>query len=91
MTSDVDLREYSRVYSQVCVDALDAVRSLDAASFKTHLSDIYPLLTALIRREDKPSELSNALCDLFTVQIGPLLAMAVQCDANEAQVLEFEN
>ena len=91
VTSDVDLREYSRVYSQVCVDALDAVRSLDAASFKTHLSDIYPLLTALIRREDKPSELSNALCDLFTVQIGPLLAMAVQCDANEAQVLEFEN
>ena len=68
-----DLREDARVRAQVCVDALDAVRALSQDDFKTHLPAVYPLFTELIRCEGSSCELSNALCDLFTERVGPML------------------
>lgn len=69
-----DLRECSRAYAHVCVDALDAIRALEPAGFSTHLAQLYPLLIALVRLDGKPNELCNALGDVFSDQVAPLLA-----------------
>jgi len=68
-----DLREDTHASAQITVEALTAIRALDGETFKAYLPKFYPLLTSLIRCEDKSSELSNALCDLFTDHVGPLL------------------
>ena len=68
-----DLRECARMYAHVCVEALDAVRALDATNFTKNMPKLYPLLIALVRVEEKPKELSNALCDVFSEHVGPRL------------------
>lgn len=69
-----DVREFSRAYAHVCVDALDAIRALDPAGFSTHLTQFYPRLIALIRLDGKPNELRNALGDVFSDRVAPLLS-----------------
>lgn len=72
----IDVRQSVRVHAQVSVDALDAVCALDPSRFKSNLPKLYPLLTSLIRRDDKPNELSQALGDVFVHRVGPILAEA---------------
>ena len=61
------------MYAHVCVEALDAVRALDATNFTKNMPKLYPLLIALVRVEEKPKELYNALCDVFSEHVGPRL------------------
>jgi hypothetical protein len=84
----IDVRESVRVHAQVSVDALDAVCALDVARFKSNLPKLYPLLTSLIRRDDKPNELSQALGDVFINRIGPILADTSDDDNDDDVVVD---
>ncbi len=56
--------------------ALGALGALDDATFRAHLAEFFPLMTAVIGADYAPVEVLRAVAELFGRRVGPILGVA---------------
>ena len=67
------LREETAALAPLAVATLRALMQFSPQSFRAHLKDFFPLLTALISCEYAPPDVQRVLSELFSTRVGPLL------------------
>jgi brefeldin A-inhibited guanine nucleotide-exchange protein len=61
-----------------CVLCLQALSTLEAATFQAELGRFFPVLTRLMTCEYAPADVQRALSELFLTRVGPMLPALAQ-------------
>jgi brefeldin A-inhibited guanine nucleotide-exchange protein len=70
-------RDELNARAPLAVDALKALARFKDDLFAEKVSEVFPALTALVRCEHAPAEVSRVLGEVFTAKIGPLVVSSL--------------
>ena len=70
-------QDLSTEQQKMLLDALKALARFKDDLFAEKVTEVFPALTALVRCEHAPAEVSRVLGEVFTAKIGPLVVSSL--------------